>query len=760
MTDAPGSDSAAPSIEDLLRQSRWIETLARRLVGDASMADDVSQAAWVIALRERESARSNVRAWLGAIVRNLAREARRREAQRHAVERRGARLEALPSTDELAARVEAQHAVVRTILELDEVDRRTLLLRYFEDSSPEEIARREGVAVQTVHNRVTRAQARLRERLGRDPQRSWLSALAPIVATSDGALRSTTTTGGIAAALLMSTTTKILGAAALLLVLVLLLRTRDDEQHAIALTREATAAAADAGFASANRAESERTPAPVDAPTPTATPTVDAPAVPATRASAAANPDGSATGRVHGIVYRPNGDVAPRRRVRILFCPLPGQKGEKEIVVHTDELGRFSRDRLRAGVWSVATWPDEAEVTAFGESADDTMGGMAFLRERAIEIRPDSDVELLLGAPSPDAVRITGKVTRAGTPAGRLVMQWFPPGEDSISREFIAIQRGPGSYEVTVDGPGTYLVTAIDSGVGDFHSDFVVRVPTSPTFTRDFELEDRVVRGRVVDVDGKPVAEANVDLVPVRVQRRPSHLFLLNLRKSTDAEGRFEFTGLPEGSFRLALDAAKVCDPAGQRVVNSAPADTAPRVEIVQRSGTGIPVRIVGTDGQPTGAYVFVFDERGEPVNGASGRCFKDDAGTVRTCAVPPGRWSVVAGVGFRWSQPRDVAVVEGRPLEPVELRLEDGAFLEVDATGFEDRWIDVFDEAGRRMTWLDDHTNFNRAVFRDWSPERGVWRLPAGNYRVEARDLAGNVVARGQGGVLAGLRTTVKLRP
>jgi len=169
--------SAVPDVAGVLAHSAWVRSLARELVSDRAAAEDLAQQALLTAF-DRPPERGNLRAWLQAVVRNLAAEWRRREAQRTAVERRGARGEALPSPDELLERAESARALVERVLALAEPHRTILLLRHFEGLRPAEIARRERLPLATVKSRLARAHERLRadlEREGADWRGAWLA---------------------------------------------------------------------------------------------------------------------------------------------------------------------------------------------------------------------------------------------------------------------------------------------------------------------------------------------------------------------------------------------------------------------------------------------------------------------------------------------------------------------------------------------------------------------------------------------------------
>jgi protocatechuate 3,4-dioxygenase beta subunit len=84
----------------------------------------------------------------------------------------------------MVERAAVQRDLVQAVLDLDEPYRTTILWRYFEELPPREIARRAGVPVATVHSRIARGIARLRERLDRargGDGRSWAIALLPVL---------------------------------------------------------------------------------------------------------------------------------------------------------------------------------------------------------------------------------------------------------------------------------------------------------------------------------------------------------------------------------------------------------------------------------------------------------------------------------------------------------------------------------------------------------------------------------------------------
>jgi RNA polymerase sigma-70 factor (ECF subfamily) len=175
----------SPEIESLLRDEGWVRALARRLVRDASEADDLVQEAWLAARRGPAEAAVAPKRWLAAVLRNEARQRARGDARRARRERSAARGEATPSASELLERLEVRERVVRAVRELDEPYRTAILLRWFEGLAPREIARRRGVPRRTVHSWLARGLEQLRARLRRElgsEKGAWLLALLPLCA--------------------------------------------------------------------------------------------------------------------------------------------------------------------------------------------------------------------------------------------------------------------------------------------------------------------------------------------------------------------------------------------------------------------------------------------------------------------------------------------------------------------------------------------------------------------------------------------------
>ena len=168
----------------LLEQVSWIRRLARELVADRDLAEDLVQETCVVALERAPREPGKLRQWLAEVLRNLLRQESRSRGRRDAREAAAAHavLEgAAPEpADKLVERVFLQRELVNAVLELDEPYRSTVLLRYFDELPPRVIAERTGTPLATVQSRLQRALARLRERLDGRHQ-AWAALLVPWV---------------------------------------------------------------------------------------------------------------------------------------------------------------------------------------------------------------------------------------------------------------------------------------------------------------------------------------------------------------------------------------------------------------------------------------------------------------------------------------------------------------------------------------------------------------------------------------------------
>jgi RNA polymerase sigma-70 factor (ECF subfamily) len=194
--------SAEPvPIAELLAHAEFVRGLARDLVRDPHLGDDLAQEAWLQTLRRPPQHGASLRGWLATLVTSLFANHARAERRRRL---REAAAEPLPPADtaaDVAAKEQVRQRLLAAVMRLDEPFRTAVLLRYHEELSPAQIARRLAIPVATVRTRVARGLERLRRQLDRehgDDRRAWvlplcawpgvLSAASVLVAAIGGVL--------------------------------------------------------------------------------------------------------------------------------------------------------------------------------------------------------------------------------------------------------------------------------------------------------------------------------------------------------------------------------------------------------------------------------------------------------------------------------------------------------------------------------------------------------------------------------------------
>lgn len=144
---------------------RAVLGLAYSVVGDADLAGDVAQEAFIRAWRgiEKLDDSARFRGWLGRIVRNVAADQLRARQKMRIVQPDDGRHTVDPTID--ADRTELRGSINNALATLDEISRAIVVLRYYEQLSSKEIAELMEMTPASVDMRLSRARVELRERL-------------------------------------------------------------------------------------------------------------------------------------------------------------------------------------------------------------------------------------------------------------------------------------------------------------------------------------------------------------------------------------------------------------------------------------------------------------------------------------------------------------------------------------------------------------------------------------------------------------------
>lgn len=644
----PTDDAARDAALDLLARAAWTRGLARRLVRDAAAADELLQETWLALLsRPRaalEAARS--RGFLGAVLRNRARETGRADRARERRERAAARGEALPSAERLLSAFESQRVLAAAVERLEEPYRRTVLLRWFEGLSLDEIARREGSPAATVRTRHRRALERLRADLERDlgGARGLTRALLPAAGPPLG--RAALSVGGILVA------KKLVLASAAVLCAALVLVARREEP-----------APPERGRAAELALE-------------LATPEAPADAAPAARGARDAAPADAADPEPPRAAARRSPAAPPAVSGRVL--PAPGAPPDDDARVYALDrptsyaaLVRRIHDDGPADSWTRSV--PVAEDGSFAFAATDLPAGARervhlSLRGRHAWLADSVEVELGPGAPEVLLAARCGALLRgrvrgpSGAPAADAVVDF---DSRAAVAELPARPGPPGApsgihAEVRTDAEGRFEVRAVPPGEGG--TLFVLPRDLAPLLrdtgplaecaTAELDLAapaGGAVAGAVVDDAGAPVAGARVT---ASLRGRSMGFDDRELRSAaSDERGRFRLDALPPGEVVLRASRAGLLESERTPVAiadGGAAADTV----LALARGAVLAGRALFADGAPAaGARV---DARFDPgfavgpaafgaLRGARGSAVAADDGTFEVGGLGPGPFRVRA---------------------------------------------------------------------------------------------------------------------
>lgn len=545
--------------------------LARSLLRDASLADDVVQEASLAALRSGRSFEELPRAWWARVVRNVAAKFRRSRRRSDARERSTARREAQPAADEVARRLALHRAIVAAVEGLPPDYRDVVVRRWFDGMKPQRIAVELGVPIATVKTRLRRALARLRSAL----EQEWGDGVAGMLVALARPRAGWIATAPVATgAILMSAKLK----AALAFVVVALAsvwvggqwRSRSIHPRTPPL-EVATPAPAIADAAAT----------PVHAP---AASRVEQPSRNEPASTAPADP--RRLGRITGVVTGPSGpiagarvelvrrigedvnvhsalrDVLPMRRRESTsaadgsfeFAEIPrgvvfaieasadpdligstprGVRAGEHVLLSVGKLARLagvvrrSRGEVVSGATVVASVAGGADALCEQRTTTDSTGRFEIERLAAWPVRvqaftPAGDLmapvlaDLRAGATTEvelvlsDLFALDGVVTddRDGHPIGGARIHLEGDGNPGAP---VAVSDDSGRFRIATDleWPGSRLLFVRAQGYG-FH-EFAAPSPRDPPATVEVRLHrGRAIRGRVVTADGAPIPEAVV----------------------------------------------------------------------------------------------------------------------------------------------------------------------------------------------------------------------------------------------------------
>jgi RNA polymerase sigma factor (sigma-70 family) len=168
------------------RHVDFVHSAALRMVCDSHLAQDVAQGTFVALARNATQLtdRPVLSGWLHRTAQNIAAQTVRTDVRRRAREQEAAAMNELLTAEPDAAWEHVAPHLDAALGELNEADRDTLLLRYFERKSAKEIAHTLGTSEDAAQKRVSRAVERLREFLAKRGVTVGASGLVAVVSVN------------------------------------------------------------------------------------------------------------------------------------------------------------------------------------------------------------------------------------------------------------------------------------------------------------------------------------------------------------------------------------------------------------------------------------------------------------------------------------------------------------------------------------------------------------------------------------------------
>ena len=447
-------------------------------------------------------------------------------------------------------------------------------------------------------------------------------------------------------------------------------------------------------------------------------------------------------GRIVGSVVTAEGDPRPDRRVTWGSNAMGfGSRGETT----TDASGHFTFEHVTPGEWAVSAAPSLSEM---GRSMRGKSGQSAFVEamgdlvSETVTVVDGQVVEVFLGGEPKRPVRVFGVVSRGGEPVSGAQVYAVAEGKAVFQGMKTSVTDADGSYELTVDRPGPYSISANSEQIG-------VEVMVDVVRAEQMQVDLLIPLGGIQGTVRAPSGE-QAEGVRLSIQREDGlgRMRWAGSQATTDADGAYSFDDLEAGRYTVRANVSGWGGPGGS-VETGWGNEVIGGIEVEKdRVTAGIDFELEGAggvkglvrdpDGAPAaGVTIFFRDEEGHIVSSISGTN-TNAAGRFEQTGLAPGNYTLSARAeGFAASEATTVRVQSGEMAE-TEFEVEVGTTLLVtfeDGEGELQRArIEVLDgngtEVGGMMSIQAMQSIFNEGAS---SREQRVGPLPPGRYTVRA---------------------------
>ena len=314
-------------------------------------------------------------------------------------------------------------------------------------------------------------------------------------------------------------------------------------------------------------------------------------------------------GSIEGICFDDEGRTASNRIVTVQSMAMTNQR-----VVASDSDGTFRIDGLEAGSYQVVAI--DPAVRTSGDADTSSINDMfKYIKLATAQVVEGEVATVFLGAPPSDPVEVSGRVIQGGEPYAQAMVNWLPASTGVQEKMKFTTTDADGRYSLTLDEAGDYVISVAKLPGGAAQQvtvEFEERVAEgTETLRRDIEIPGGTLAGRVLGADGEPLGAARVTVIEVGGVRTNQLIGGSYAELQTDADGRFEVSGLRAGTYQASAG--------GAMLFGSAP--SAPARVTVGPIEMGEDARVEDVEirlSPACSAEVVVRDDTGQPVQGAS----------------------------------------------------------------------------------------------------------------------------------------------